>query len=229
MGILAIDTALPAASVCVMDSDADEPLALEQVEMARGHAEALLPLVEKLIGEVEGGFSSLDRVAAAVGPGSFTGIRVGLAAARAIGLARKIPVVGVSTLAAFAAPLIAHHVAEVVASSIDARHGNVYVQAFDRGGRALLGPRVMKVRDAVRAIGSGPVKLVGAGAPLLAIEAWSAGLIAEIVGETNAPDIRYVARLGLLADPAYAPARPLYLKAPDVTAAPGGVALRQEA
>jgi tRNA threonylcarbamoyl adenosine modification protein YeaZ len=229
MRILAIDTALPAVSVCVMDSDVDEPLALAQVEMARGHAEALLPLVEKLMGQVEGGFSGLDRVAAAVGPGSFTGIRVGLAAARAIGLARKIPVVGVSTLAAFAAPLIANHVAEVVASSIDARHGNVYVQAFDRGGRALVGPRVMKVRDAVRALGAGPVKLVGAGAPLLAIEAWSAGLTAEIVGETNATDIRYVARLGLLADPAYAPARPLYLKAPEVTVAPGGVALRQEA
>ncbi len=226
MRILAIDTALPYASVCVMDSGESGILAVERVQMARGHAEALMPIIQTVMGAVGGGFDSLDRIGVSVGPGSFTGIRVGLSAARAIGLARKIPVVGVSTLAAFAAPIIGEQGPDVVASSIDARHGNLYLQVFDRGGRTLVTPRVVKIRDAVRSLGAGPVKLVGNGAPLMAIEAWSTGLVAEIVGEADAPDIAFVARLGLLADPAYAPARPLYLKAPDAKVAVAADSLR---
>ena len=65
-----------------------------------------MPMIEKLMARVEGGFASLDRVAVTVGPGSFTGIRIGVAAARGIALARGLDVVGVSTLAAFAAPLL---------------------------------------------------------------------------------------------------------------------------
>ena len=215
MRILAIDTALPYVAVCVMETGDAGMLAVERISMERGHAEALMPVIKSVMASVDRGFESLDRIGVTVGPGSFTGIRVGLAAARAIGLARKIPVVGVSTLAAFAAPVIGEHGPDFVASSIDARHGNLYLQVFDRGGRSLVTPRVVNIRDAVRALGAGPVKLVGNGAPLMAIEAWSTGLVAELVGEAEAPDISFVARLGLLADPAYAPARPLYLKSPD--------------
>jgi tRNA threonylcarbamoyl adenosine modification protein YeaZ len=183
--------------------------------MERGHAEALLPLVDRVMARVEGGFSALNQVAVTVGPGSFTGIRVGIAAARAIGIACKIPVVGVSTLAALAAPLILDSAPGLAAIAIDARHGNVFVAAFGPDGRVVLSPRLAPAREAVRLLGTGPVRLAGSGAPMLAIEAWSIGLVANIIGETTAPDITYVARLGLLADPQSAPARPLYLKAPD--------------
>jgi tRNA threonylcarbamoyladenosine biosynthesis protein TsaB len=71
------------------------------------------------------------------------------------------------------------------------------------------------VREAVRLLGTGPVRMAGSGAPMLAIEAWATRLAAEVVGETGAPDISYVARLGLLADPRGAPPKPLYLKPPD--------------
>ncbi len=98
MRILAIDTALQACSACVIQSGEVEPLALEQIPMERGHAEALLPLVDRVVAGVEGGFASLDRIAVTVGPGSYTGLRVGIAAARAIGLAAGVPVVGVTTL-----------------------------------------------------------------------------------------------------------------------------------
>src|SRR5208283_3966633 len=103
MRILAIDTALPAISACVLDEGAESPESIETIAMERGHAEALLPLIERVMARVEGGFASLDRVAVTVGPGSFTGLRVGIAAARAIGVACKVPVIGVSTLAALAA------------------------------------------------------------------------------------------------------------------------------
>jgi len=215
MRILAIDTALPACSACVLDSDAAEPISSETLPMARGHAEALLPLLERVVAHAEGGFAVLDRVAVTVGPGSFTGIRVGLSAARAIAMARRIPVAGVSTLAALAAPVILDGEAAIVVAAIDALHGSVYVTGYGSGGRTILSPRHSPVRDAVRALGAGPLRITGSGAPMLAIEPWSMGLKAEVVGERIAPDIAYVARLGLAADPASAPARPLYLKAPD--------------
>ena len=215
MRILAIDTALPAISACVLDEGAESPESIETIAMERGHAEALLPLIERVMARVEGGFASLDRVAVTVGPGSFTGLRVGIAAARAIGVACKVPVIGVSTLAALAAPLILEQKPGLVAVAIDARHGNVYFAAFGADGRATSAPRVLPPREAVRSLGAGPVRLAGSGAALLAIEASAAGTEIEIAREYTGLDIVFVAKLGLLADPALAPPRPLYLKAPD--------------
>jgi tRNA threonylcarbamoyladenosine biosynthesis protein TsaB len=215
MRILAIDTALPAISACVLDEGAESPESIETIAMERGHAEALLPLIERVMARVEGGFASLDRVAVTVGPGSFTGLRVGIAAARAIGVACKVPVIGVSTLAALAAPLILEQKPGLVAVAIDARHGNVYFAAFGPDGRATSAPRVLPPREAVRSLGAGPVRLAGSGAALLAIEASAAGTEIEIAREYTGLDIVFVAKLGLLADPALAPPRPLYLKAPD--------------
>jgi tRNA threonylcarbamoyladenosine biosynthesis protein TsaB len=215
MYILAIDTALGACSVCILENGAGEPVASESILMARGHAEALLPMVDRVIARLDGGFEALGRIAVSVGPGSFTGIRVGIAAARAFGLACEVPVVGVSTLSALAAPLVAEPDLGVVAVVIDALHGNVYMQAFIGGGRTLVAARLLPVRDAVRLLGSGPLRLTGSGAPLLAIEAWSMGLKADVTGALMAPDIVYVARLGLLSDPATALPTPCYLKPPD--------------
>jgi tRNA threonylcarbamoyladenosine biosynthesis protein TsaB len=226
MRILAIDTSCGAVSVCVLDSGAPEPLARESLPMERGHAEALAPLVQRLVNSVEGGFASLDRVAATVGPGSFTGIRIGLATARAIGLALSIPVVGVSTLVAFAGPLLAEPKGGVIAAAIDGRHGHVYLQLLEANGRPLLPPRVASARDAVRSIGAGPARLTGSGAPLLAAEASRIGLDAELAGDIFFPDIVSVARLGLVAEPNQSPPRPLYLKAPDAQPAEGAAIAR---
>lgn len=214
--ILAMDTALNAASACVYEDGAETSQASETILMQRGHAEALLPLIDRVVAQVEGGFAALGRVAVTVGPGSFTGLRVGIAAARAIGLACKVPVVGVSTLAALAAPLILAQKPGLIAAAIDAGHGNVYFAAFSADGKASVAPRIVSARDAVRLLGTGPIRMAGSGAPMLAIEAWSTHLTAEVVGEIGIPDIAIVAKLGLLADPAAAPARPLYLKAPDI-------------
>ena len=219
MKILAIDTALPAVSACVLTEGATRTDAEETLGMERGHAEALVPLIERVLGNIEGGYASIDRVAVTVGPGSFTGLRVGIAAARAIALAWSVPAVGVSTLAALAAPLILEDKPGVVAVAVDAKHGHVFFAAFHSDGRIFLMPRFaakeQAIEDLSRNLGEGPLRLAGSGAPLLAIEAWTRGLNAEIVGDRITPDIAYVARLGLLADPANAPPRPLYLKAPD--------------
>jgi len=215
MRILAIDTALPAVSACVLDSGEIEPIARETEAMERGHAEALLPLIARIVGAVDGGFASIDRVAVTVGPGSFTGIRIGLAAAQGIAIARKIEVVGVSTLAALAAPYILEPFEGVLAAAIDARHGQVYIAAYGPDGRTVLSARRMGAHEALRALGDGPLRLVGSGAALLEPQARASGVVAHIVDRAAVPDIAFVARLGLVANAPDAPARPFYLKPPD--------------
>ena len=134
--------------------------------MERGHAEALLPMVDRVASKVEGSFATLDRVAVTIGPGSYTGLRVGIAAARAIGLAAAIPVVGVSTLSALLAPLMAGPPRGLLAAAIDAKHGQVFIQAVGPGGRSIIPASLVSIRDAVRFLGSGPVTLGGSGVRL---------------------------------------------------------------
>ncbi|KRE21327.1 tRNA threonylcarbamoyladenosine biosynthesis protein TsaB [Bosea sp. Root483D1] len=217
MRILAIDTALGACSACVLDTSDPAPIAIEQIAMERGHAEALMPMIERVMGKIEGGFSSLDRVAVTIGPGSYTGLRVGISAARAIALAAGIPAIGISTLAASAAPFIGREGGRVVAAAVDARHGQVWFQAMNAQGKQLVSVRQVNHRDAARAIGAGPVSLVGSAALAVANEAWAIGLDALVVDDAKAPDVTWVARLGLIADPESAPPRPLYLKPPETT------------
>ncbi len=215
MRILAIETALAAASACVFDGARSETMAQESIAMSRGQDQAIVPLIDRVVAAAGGGVRSIERIAVTVGPGSFTGIRIGISAARAIGLALGVPVVGVSTLAAYAAPVVLDKSDGIVAAAIDARHGRVFVAAF-ANGRPVIAPRVSTPRDAVRAMGSGPLWLTGSSAAALAIEAWAIGISAEVVSDAAAPDISYVARIGIAADPQIAPPRPSYLRAPDV-------------
>src|SRR5437016_3181046 len=90
--------------------------------MKRGHAEALMPLLARVMKQSGIAFAALDRVAATTGPGSFTGLRVGLSAARGIALAASKPVVGITTLSAYAAPHVSEHGEHPIISAIDARH-----------------------------------------------------------------------------------------------------------
>src|SRR5271165_2174609 len=215
MRILAIDTSCGAASVAALEAGSTEPLAAISRPMARGHAEALAPMVEEVGRELEGGLASLGRIAVTIGPGSFTGIRVGLALARALGLALEIPVLGVSTLVAFAAPLLSAPRPGIIAAAIDARHGSVYFQLFEPSGRPLGPARCDSVRECVRGIGAGPALLAGDAAELVAAEAHRSGLPYDLAAAAPTPDIVAVARIGLALDPAENPARPLYVKPPD--------------
>jgi tRNA threonylcarbamoyl adenosine modification protein YeaZ len=220
MRILAIDTSCGATSVAAVETGRMEPLAALSRAMARGHAEALAPMVEEVGRSLEGGFPSLGQIAVTVGPGSFTGIRVGVALARAMGLALGIPVVGISTLVAFAAPLLSEPRPGIIAAAIDARHGSVYFQLFESSGRPLGPARCDTLRECVRGIGAGPALLAGDAADLVAAEAHRTGLPYDLAAAAAAPDIVAVARLGLALDPARNPARPLYVKPPDARPSP---------
>lgn len=213
--ILAIDTALDSCAACIATDESDALLAEESMILARGHAEALLPLVERVVARIEGGFESLDRVAVTVGPGSYTGLRVGLSAARAIGLATGIPVVGVTTLSALLAPLLATNGDGLIVAAIDARHGAVYLQAMSLADGIAVPPSLVGLEDAAAMIGA-RATLVGSGAPALSA-AMAARGFESTVASTSAPEIAWVASLGLLADPAQALPRPLYLRGADAS------------
>ena len=215
MLILAIDTALDACSAGVLDTDAGKLMALESQPMKRGHAEALMPLITRVIKQAGIAFASFDRIAVTTGPGSFTGLRVGLSAARGIALAADKPVVGLTTLAAYAAPVVSENAEPPVISAIDARHDQVYFQVVSGDGSSLIRPRVAPIEEALRASRFGAPHLVGNAAGILA-DRWPTDAPSPFrVDAQPAPDITWVAWLGAAVSPDTAPARPYYLRAPD--------------
>ncbi|CAN5693065.1 tRNA (adenosine(37)-N6)-threonylcarbamoyltransferase complex dimerization subunit type 1 TsaB [soil metagenome] len=180
--------------------------------MARGHQERLAPLVAEVMAEAGVEFSQLERVGVTVGPGSFTGLRVGLAFAKGLGAALSIPVIGVGVLEALAQPLTG-----TVFAVLDAKRDQVYLQAF-ADGVAVSAPDALPLGTAAARLaelsGAGDVTLVGSGAALVS------GLLpgAILVAADHADPVA-VARIA--AGRPVVPPRPLYLRAPDAKL-PGG-------
>jgi tRNA threonylcarbamoyladenosine biosynthesis protein TsaB len=176
--------------------------------MHRGHQERLAPMLAEAMAASGAGFDQLDRIGVTVGPGSFTGLRVGLAFAKGLAIARGIPCVGIGVLEALAAGQGGR-----VLAAIDARRAQAYLQLFE-AGRALGDPEAVLLEDAAawldRRGGPGGLTLVGSGAPLLAEIVPGARLL-----PLAAPDPLAIAGMAAVADPAAAPPRPIYLRAPD--------------
>jgi tRNA threonylcarbamoyladenosine biosynthesis protein TsaB len=215
MLILAIDTALDACAAAVLDTDAAKIIAQESQPMKRGHAEALMPLIARVMKASGVAFMSLDRIAVTTGPGSFTGLRVGLSAARGIALAAAKPVVGLTTLTAYAAPFVGENSAHPILSAIDARHDHVYFQVVSGDGGSLVKPKVAPISEALEASRFGAPHLVGNAAKILADRWPSDAPPPAKVDMQPAPDINWVAWVGAAVSPETAPAKPYYLRAPD--------------
>lgn len=210
MRVLVIDTALSlcTAGVFEVEGDAVQTLGLRSEVMTKGHSERLAGLARDAAADA-GGFGAIDRIAVTVGPGSFTGLRVGLAFAQGLGAALHRPVVGVSTLDALAASVEG----ATAAALIDARRGQVYAR-FWRAGVAEGPAEALSLEQAaerVAAVGSGAV-LVGSGAPLMADAAPDA-----TISDRPGPSPEAIARLAAALDPETSPPSPLYLRAPDAT------------
>ena len=215
MLILAIDTALDACAAGVLDTVAGKMIAQESLGMKRGHAEALMPLIARVMKASGIAFTSLDRIAVTKGPGSFTGLRVGLSAARGIALAAGKPVVGLTTLTAYAAPFVGEKSEHPIISAIDARHDHVYFQVVSGDGGSLVKAKVAPISEALDASHYGAPHLVGNAAKILA-DRWPSDAPPPFkVDAQPAPDISWVAWLGAAVNPETAPASPYYLRAPD--------------
>jgi tRNA threonylcarbamoyladenosine biosynthesis protein TsaB len=204
MIVLGFDTCLSACSAAVTHDG--RVLAHESEAMARGHQERLAPMVERVMAQAGVRFADLARVGVTIGPGSFTGLRVGLAFGKGLGTALGAPVAGVGVLEALAA-----EARGLVFAAVDARRDQVYLQAFE-DGRALMAPDALELGTAaarIAEIAAGrPLTLVGSGAPLLADLAPAAKVLTPA-----GADARLVAMLAGSRPPR--PARPLYLRAPD--------------
>jgi tRNA threonylcarbamoyl adenosine modification protein YeaZ len=205
--ILAVDTALAACSAAILDTDPGKLLAHRHEAMERGHAERLPLQVEAILAEAGLRARDIDRFAATRGPGSFTGVRIGLAMARGLALATGKPAIGVGTLDALAAAVPAPG-NPPVAAAIDARRGEVYVQRFDGQPST---PRLLSHAGAAVLAGPAPVILTGTGAALLAPLIPGAALSSA----SPFPDAAMVARLAATLDPASHPPEPLYLRTAD--------------
>jgi tRNA threonylcarbamoyladenosine biosynthesis protein TsaB len=214
MRVLAIDTALAACAAAVLDTERGI-VASESQSMVRGHAEALIPLLARLMQGAGIAFRDLDRIAVTSGPGSFTGLRVGISAARGIALAADKPAVGVSTLSAYAAPYLAENELIPVVAAIDARHEHVYLQVFGLGGRTMIAARLAPLQDAVRAAAQAPARIVGSAALAVAAGLSAADAAPAAVDARAAPDIAWVARVGAALPAGQSPPKPQYLRAPD--------------
>ena len=211
MKTLIIDTALGACTAVA--ADGGRVIAAETEDMARGHQERLGGMVRAVMAAAGWSFEDLHRIAATTGPGSFTGLRVGLAFAQGLGLALDRPVTGLSTLAALARDAGAEPGA-VVWALIDARRGQVYGQRFVDHWPTEDPAAALAIEDAAARIAgeTGGVTLVGSGAALVAAQG------ARVI-DRAAPSPEALARLAT--DQPEGKARPLYLRAPDAKL-PGG-------
>jgi tRNA threonylcarbamoyladenosine biosynthesis protein TsaB len=209
MRVLVIDTALGLCTAAVFEVERGRavPLGLRSEPMPKGHSERIAGFARDAVAEA-GGFGEIERIGVTVGPGSFTGLRVGLAFAQGLGAALDRPVVGVSTLDALAASA---GEAGAVAALIDARRGQVYARFWRDGEPTGPAEALSLEQAAARAAALGPgAALTGSGAPLLA-EAVSGAPVLPLDG----PAPEAMARLAAAADPITALPRPLYLRAPD--------------
>ena len=202
MRVLVIDTALDACAAAVFEDG--RALGVRTEIMARGHSERLGGFVRDAVAEAGGGFEALERIGVTVGPGSFTGLRVGLAFAQGLGAALDLPVVGISTLEALARS--ADDGQGATAAVIDARRGQVYLQTF-RDGASVEDAEALSIEDATAKLADGGWRITGSGAALV-------GGPAEA---TTTPDPAALAVLTAAHDPAAHPPKPLYLRAPDAT------------
>lgn len=222
MIILAFETAMAACSVCI-GRNADI-LAHRFAPMARGQAEALVPMIADGLAEAGLVMADVDLVATTVGPGAFTGVRIGLATARGLALARGLPVMGVTTTETVAA---GHDVADPLLVVLETKRADYYVQLFGAGGALAAAPQALEAAQILEGLPDRPTALVGDGADRLMEALHGAGPgaggggLRRLAGADHADAAALVGlaarRVEAGADLSALPLpQPLYLRPPDV-------------
>ena len=212
MLILALDTSMAACSACVYDAGPGRVLASRHAFMERGQAEALAPMVQETMASAGVAFKDLARIAVTTGPGTFTGVRIGLAMARGLGVALNIPITGINSLAAIACNETAGDLPIVVA--VDARANEIYFAAFDQSGKEITAPTIATLANGYKFMPSGPARIMGTAAGLLLHQ-----LDGQPYLHSDAGDLPVAANFVKLAASIPAstvPPEPLYLRPPDV-------------
>lgn len=199
--ILVIDTSGPVCAAGIYDSGEGALLASKSEMLGKGHAERLIPMIDEVLAEAGLTLKEMSRIGVTIGPGSFTGIRVGVASARGFALSLGIPAVGVTTLQVVAEQVLEIDPPAPVVAVIDAGRAELFAQAFLPGGVMLTEPStydsnaVRAMIDRFGAIG------VGSG-------------FEEIEGREHGPDLYPLDRIGRIAArlPEDAKASPVYIR-----------------
>lgn len=214
MRLLGFDTATRACSAALWAGGG--VAAHRRIEAAERQAEALVPLLREVAAEGGAGLDAVDAFAVTVGPGSFTGIRIGLATARGLALAAGRPLVGLTTLEVLAAGVPERARTGPILAALDARRGRLYVQLFDRAARPLGEPCATTAEALPGLLGAhisrGPLVVAGTGSQA-AMAALPPAVEARAAPGPVSPDARVLVRLATArAGSVTAPPRPLYLR-----------------
>jgi tRNA threonylcarbamoyl adenosine modification protein YeaZ len=222
--ILAIDTASTLCAACVLDAGVERGRAVR--DLGKGHAEHLMAVIEEALAQAGVTYADLSRIAVSIGPGSFTGVRVGVSTARGLAMALRIPAVGVTTLEAIAAEARDTLGTRPVLAALDAGRGEIHAGLYDATGGSLLDPAVMTLEQAVSIVRQHTPVLCGSAARLIAAEL---GTTRDIGPVSTTADIAVYARLGAEKSPAAGKPKPLYLREADAKPQAGFVLPREAA
>ncbi len=215
MRIFALDAAGGGCAVCLWHDGV--VLAAQSQRMERGQAESLMPMIASVMTGYE--WSSIDRFAVTVGPGSFTGVRLGLSAARGLGLANNKPVIGITTPEAYVAMAGSFGQGSVLVVAVESRRAEVYAQAF-HAGKATGEIALLLPQDVMPHLGLTDGAVIGltgdATARLKALPHWQGATLLESAG---AIDPAAVAALAARRPTPITPPRALYVRPPDAVPA----------
>ncbi len=204
MKILAFDTSMAACSAAV--SEDGRILARRHEAMAMGQAERLAPMIAEAMTEAGIAFAELDRIAVTTGPGTFTGVRIGLAMARGFGVSLGIPVTGINSLAAIAINEASRDIPLIVTA--DARNNEFYLAVFDEAPE----PRIVRREDLGQLLPHDPFRLLGSGAGMIMGDFPHA----QRSPAGDVPSAQNFIRIAARLDPSGHPPDPLYLRQPDI-------------
>ena len=218
MKVLAFDCSGASCSAAVVIDD--RPAAHRFVPMERGHAEALIPMIETVLREAVLTPAAVDLLVVTIGPGSFTGLRIGLAAARGLALARRLPAIGVTS---FDAVKVDDPAVRPLFIALESKRAELFLQRRDSDDSRL--PALVAPEEWAAILPPGPCALAGDGAPRLAAALGRSDI--AIMSGSGRPDPVALARLGAARWQAgdRTPLAPLYLRAPDTTSPRQAVAV----
>jgi tRNA threonylcarbamoyladenosine biosynthesis protein TsaB len=227
MNILALDTTLGACSAAVV---CDGEIFSTYELRSREHAEAIMPMIAQVLDEASLGYEALGAIAVTTGPGSFTGVRVGVSTARGLALAAGLPLIGLNSLEVMAQMALEKIDAaiDVLGIVVDARRGEVYLALYNSKGDVISGPAALSPDQAVEILPDhGQVVLAGSGGALVVDATAKTGLSIDCVLSELQPDAASLAAMAVTRAPVEGPLSPLYLRPPDAKPQTGKALPRQ--
>ncbi|WP_027142049.1 tRNA (adenosine(37)-N6)-threonylcarbamoyltransferase complex dimerization subunit type 1 TsaB [Mesorhizobium sp. WSM3626] len=223
MKVLAIDCAASLCAACVYDAAVGREVGRSVLDLGKGHAEHLMAVIAEALKAGATDYAGLGAIAVSVGPGSFTGLRVGVSTARGLALALKVPAIGVTTLEALAAEAATAIPGRAVLAALDAGREEIHAALYDKMSVLTYGPAVTTLANAVAMASEHSAVLAGTAATLIAE---AAGRTFDIGPRTATADILTYARLAAAKGQGERP-KPLYLRGADAKPQAGFILLRQ--